>query len=205
MQRFLFLLLIITTSCSSQVEIDNITDAPKVQKNDEVFANVYKPLDGTWKGVFLVKEDINLKALNNINLQDEETMLRFINASKTVNTINVSQVYTSESPYFQHVTITDFYPDSGKTEQSKGVNKIQDGKMWCVVRKPNDTVIHEGSTPNKETIIWQSNKTSPQRIEYFHETVTKDYYEIIGYGYYDNDDTTLTPKLWFYGKYERQN
>lgn len=190
------------TSCSAQVDIDNITDAPKITESDKALANVYQPLDGIWKGVFLVKEDKRPKAIKNINLKDPKTMHDFIKTSKTVNTINVTQVYTSESPYFQKVSITDFYPDTGKTEQSKGVNKVQDGNMWCVVRKPNDTVIHEGSTPNKETIVWQSNK--PKRIEYFYETVTKDYYEIIGYGYYNDDDTSLTPKLWFYGKYERQ-
>ncbi len=201
MKQFLLLFLIITTSCSSQVEIDNITDIPKIQKADKTLANVYQPLDGTWKGVFLVKQDNNPVQKPN-NLQDTAVMLKFIEAAKTVNTINVTQVYTSESPYFQRVSITDFYPGTGKTEQSKGVNKVQDGKMWCVVHKPNDTVIHEGSTPNSETIVWQSNKS--QRIEYFYETVTKAYYEIIGYGYYNNDDTSLSPKLWFYGRYERQ-
>lgn len=202
MKYFILLIFIIGSSCNAQVEIDNIKDMPKTKAVDKVLANVYKPLDGTWKGVFLVKEDANPKNAKGINLQDPKTMIKFINASKTVNTINVTQVYTSKSPYFQTVSITDVYPDSGKTEQSRGVNKIQDGNMWCVVRKPNDTVIHEGSAPNKETIIWQSNKS--QRIEYFYETVTKDYYEIIGYGYYNNDDTSMSPKLWFYGKYERQ-
>ncbi|MCC1484063.1 hypothetical protein [Winogradskyella immobilis] len=201
MKYLVLLLFIINSSCHSQIEIDNITDIPQVTQADKTLANVYKPLDGTWKGVFLVKQDDSLVKKPK-NLQDKAVMLKFINAAKTVNTINVTQVYTSESPYFQKVSITDFYPDTGKTEQSKGVNKIQDGKMWCVVHKPSDTVIHEGSTPNLETIIWQSNK--PKRIEYFYETVTKDYYEIIGYGYYNDDDTSLSPKLWFYGKYERQ-
>ena len=201
MKRLFFLFLLFNLSCNAQVEINNIKDAPKVIDADKAFADVYKPLDGTWKGTFLVKQDDN-PVKKPKNLQDTNVMLKFIEISKTVNTIHVTQVYTSESPYFQKVSITDYYPDSGKTEESKGVNKIQDGKMWCVVHKPNDTVIHEGSTPNKETIVWQSNKS--ERIEYFYETVTKDYYEIIGYGYYGNDDTSLSPKLWFYGKYERQ-
>ena len=151
--------------------------------------------------MFLVKQDNN-PVEKPSNLKNKAIKLKFIGAAKTVNTINVTQIYTCENPYFQRVSITDFYPDTGKTEQSKSVNKIQDGKMWCVVHKPTDTVIHEVSTPNKETIIWQSNTT--KLIEYFHETITKDYYEIIGYGNYINDDTSLSPKLWFYGKYERQ-
>ena len=123
---------------------------------------------------------------------------------KTTNKINVQQVYTSESPYFQRVTITDFYPDSGKEEVSQGVNKVENGKMLCVVNKPNETIIHHGKTSGKETIIWHSEQQNPQKIEYFQETVGEQFYEIIGYGYYAGDDINLAPKLWFYGKYERQ-
>ena len=201
-KNLIILIFVLVCSCTAQVQIDNITDIPKVTDADAVFANVYQPLDGTWKGVFLVKRDDQL-VKKPANLQDTSVMLRFIDSAKTINTINVTQVYTSVSPYFQKVSITDFYPDTGKTEQSKGVNKIQDGKMWCVVHKPTDTVIHAGSTPNAETIVWQSDTS--QRTEYFYETVTQEYYEIIGYGYYGNDDTSLSPKLWFYGKYERQD
>ena len=197
----IILIFIISSGSNAQVAIDNITEQPKVVEADKALANVYKPLDGTWKGTFLVKQDDN-RVPRPRNFKDKLVMLQFIEKAKTINTINVTQVYTSETPYFQKVSITDFYPDTGKTEQSKGVNKVQDGKMWCVVHKPNDTVIHEGNAPNSETIIWSSNK--PQRIEYFYETVSKNYYEIIGYGYYGDDDTSLSPKLWFYGKYERQ-
>ena len=201
MKYLIVLFFILANSCTAQVKIDNITDIPKATGADKVFANVYKPLDGTWKGLFLVKQDNN-RVEKPDNLNDKEVMLRFIEAAKTINTIEVTQIYTSDSPYFQHVSITDFYPDTGKTEHSKGVNKIQDGEMWCVVHKPSETFIHKGSAPNNKTIIWQS--TKPQRIEYFYETVTKDYYEIIGYGYYNTDDISLSPKLWFYGRYERQ-
>jgi len=124
---------------------------------------------------------------------------------KTLNTIKVKQVYHSESPYFQRVTITDSYPDSGKEEISQGINKIEDGKMWCIVNKPNETVVHYGKTRGEKTIIWQQKQLEPQRIEFFQETVNDQFYEIIGYGYYEGDNIDLTPRLWFYGKYERQN
>lgn len=204
MQKILLLLLFaIATSCTAQVAVNNITDAPEITTADHHLADVYKPLDGTWKGTFLVKEDprpVDRPA----NMQDVDVMLRFIDKSKTVNTIKVTQVYSSESPYFQRVNITDYYPNNGKTEQSKGVNKVQDGKMWCVVHKPNDVVIHAGSAPEDGLIIWQSEQQSPLKVEYFYETVSELAYEIVGYGYYGNDNTSKSPKLWFYGKYERQ-
>ena len=198
-----FCFLILAISCKAQDEINNIVDIPAIVDADEQYADVFKPLDGTWKGTFLVKED-QRPCKRPANMQEVDVMLGFIDRAKTVNTIQVTQTYTSETPYFQRVSITDYYPDSGKTEESKGVNKIQNGEMWCVVHKPNDVVIHEGSTPNDETIIWQSNQQSPLNVEYFYETVTAQSYEIIGYGYYGNDDTSKSPKLWFYGKYDRQ-
>ena len=118
--------------------------------------------------------------------------------------IQVTQEYVSESPYFLRVVITDFYPETGKKDVSKGINKIEDGKMWCIVNKPHEKVVHYGKTEGEKTIIWFQNQKTPQRIEYFQETVDELFYEIIGYGYYEGDDTNLSPRLWFHGKYERQ-
>ncbi|NJL76187.1 MAG: hypothetical protein HC892_15380 [Saprospiraceae bacterium] len=121
--------------------------------------------------------------------------------------IEVEQLYSSKSPYFQKVWIKDTYKDSEgkvKTVKSKGVNKVQGGKMWCVVVKPDETVIHTGRTEGKQTIIWQRHEKNPQKVEYFKETVDTSLYEIIGYGYYDGDELNLSPRYWFYGKYSRQ-
>ncbi|NJK83820.1 MAG: hypothetical protein HC912_08415 [Saprospiraceae bacterium] len=53
------------------------------------------------------------------------------------------------------------------------------------MRKPEETIIHEGSLENEHTIIWQRDNKNPQKIEYFRETILEDVYEIIGYGYYE--------------------
>ena len=76
--------------------------------------------------------------------------------------------------------------------------------MWCVVRKPDETVIHKGSLDGKSTIIWQRQEQNPQRVEYFRETVLENTYTIIGWGYYEGDDLNLMPRYWFYGDYKRQ-
>lgn len=191
-------------SCKSQIAIDDISKAPKITENDEQFADVFKPLDGKWKGNFKIYEDQNRQSktemdLNNISLKNFENP-----NLKLVGEIEVEQIYYSESPYFQTVEITDFYPKKNEKVVSRGVNKIQNGKMWCVVKKPDETVIHAGSTEGKETIIWQRSEQNPQKVEYFRETVLKNTYEILGWGYYEGDDLNLTPKFWFYGKYNRQ-
>ncbi|MEM9916773.1 MAG: hypothetical protein AAF990_01680 [Bacteroidota bacterium] len=201
---FSLVFLLLNVTCSRSVQINNIEKAPAVQQQDKALADVYKPLDGRWKGRFLVMEDPQPAPLGNTKLtnltKEQATDPRF----KIAHEIEVEQIYTSESPFFQRVQITDYYPASGKKEVSKGVNKIQDGKMWCVVHKPNEVVIHEGSTQEPSTIIWQSKQKSPLKIEYFQEAVSEKFYEIIGYGYYQNDDPKRQPKYWFYGKYERQ-
>lgn len=204
---YLFLALSLSSSVCSQSkdQIDNITEAPEVVKADEAFANVYQALDGTWLGVFSIYEDPKPSKLDESQLvkltKEQATDERF----KKSYEINVTQVYTSVSPYFQKVKITDYNPQTKETEVSHGVNKIQNGEMWCVVRKPSGTVIHQGRTDGPDTIIWQSKQDIPLKVEYFYETISDDTYEIIGYGYYDGDDAGLMPRLWFYGSYDKIN
>ena len=210
MRVFSFFLLstlfLLSATCNQKVEIDNITDVPEATSADEQYANVYQPLDGRWVGKFKIFEDQERRKIDEVDLKNISIENIKKPSLKMVNSIQVEQVYESESPYFQKVWITDTYEENGvsKTIESKGVNKIQNGKMWCVVHKPNETVIHEGSAEDEHTIIWQSNQKQPQKIEYFRETVEANTYEIIGYGYYEGDDTSLSPKLWFYGRYKRQ-
>jgi len=199
----LSLLLILNWHCNRMVPIDDIEHVPQVSEADETYANVYKPLDGHWKGQFFVFEAKELGERDDNTLYNLKRELIQGKGLEIVNTLVVDQYYESESPYFQKVKIVDFYEDKGMTEESLGVNKVQDGKMWCVVRKPNETVIHEGSTEGEHTIIWKRNEQNPQRVEYFMETVQANTYEIIGWGYYEGDDLSKMPKNWFYAQYQR--
>ncbi len=194
-----------SSSCQNKIAIDNIHTIPDIAKENQPYANVFKILDGVWKGQFLIFEDqkrlpkdkIELKNISHSSLQKD--------GLKQINSIDVEQIYTSESPYFQKVTITDLYPNTGQKIVSKGVNKIQDGQMWCVVKKPDETVVHKGTAEGNHTIIWQRDEKNPQKIEYFKEIVSDNFYEIIGWGYYQGDNPKLSPRLWFYAKYERQH
>jgi len=171
-----FSVICLLWTCNSSIKSNNLSEKPNFTEGDEQFADVFKLLDGTWKGEFTILEDPNPKNVDEVNLEDltiEQVQLPHL---KTVNTIKVKQVYTSESPYFQRVIITDFYPESNKEEISHGVNKIENGKMWCIVNKAHETVIHHGKTDGKQTIIWQQNQESPQKIEFFQETVNEKFY-----------------------------
>jgi len=200
----IILLTCINVSCQDKVAIDNIQTIPKATEKDKQYTNVFSILDGTWKGQFLIFEDQNRLPKDKVDLKNISLSTLKKKGLKQINSIDVKQVYTSETEFFQKVVITDFYPESGQKIVSKGVNKIQDGQMWCIVRKPDETVIHKGSTEGSDTIIWQRDEKHPQKIEYFKETVSQNFYEIIGWGYYEGDNTALSPKLWFYAKYERQ-
>ncbi len=186
---------------AQQVTVEDITQPPKASPQDEKYANVYKPLDGTWKGTF------NIYVHSQGQTPDGRPKTLTPEAWKQPpyrldQTIDVTQVYTSESPYFQRVTITDTYAD-GRTVTSQGVNKVQDGRMYCVVKKPDDLVIHDGSTEGSDTIIWRRERTSPLAIEYFRETVQDDAYTIIGWGYYGNANPELSPSYFFEATYKR--
>jgi hypothetical protein len=88
-----------------------------------------------------------------------------------------------------------------KKVKSTAINKVENGKLKCIVTKPKETVIHQGEYLGNNTIIWHRNIKDPLRIEYFKETVDSLYYKIIGWGYYGKDDPKLTPHTWFYGDY----
>ncbi|MGY6649626.1 hypothetical protein [Wenyingzhuangia sp. IMCC45574] len=195
---FLFFSLFILISCKGKSQA-------KETSKDNKYANVFKPLDGTWKGEFVIYEDTSRVQVSGIDL--EHISIQNIRKSSLVEVgrIQVKQVYTSESPYYQKVTITDYYPKENKTEISTGVNKVEDGEMWCVVNKPNEKVVHFGITEGEKTIIWRRKEQNPQKIEFFKEKVSKNTYSILGYGYYQGDDIKLTPRLWFFGEYKRQD
>ena len=177
------------------------TQAPEVKETDRKCAGAFKILDGNWKGTLQTYEDestekLGKRDLKNIDISDIQKR-----KLKLTNSIEAKQIYTSEPPFFQRVTITDFYPSSGKEATSSGANKRQDGEMWCVVKKPNELFIHKGLTEGANTIIWYSENT--EKSEYFKETVSTQFYEIIGWGYYGEDNRERTPRLWFNGKYEQ--
>jgi len=199
---FLALLPAFLSACQNETTFNDVSSPPPFSENDRAFANVFKPLDGKWKGQFKIFENQNRQpkredALKNLRRE------KFENPNlKLVGTIEVEQEYQSESPYFQRVKITDFYPETDEKVISRGVNKVQGGKMWCVVQKPDETVIHRGTT-SKQTIIWQRQEQNPQKIEYFQETVTDSIYDIMGWGCYEGDDLFSMPKYWFLGHYEK--
>ncbi len=198
------LLLFLASTCGQKNTIDDLDFIPETSLLDKPYENVFKMLDGEWKGVFKIYEDKTLSDTARTDLESLNLDIILYSGLVLIDSISVHQKYSSESPYFQRVEITDYYPKTNIKEVSKGVNKIQDGKMYCIVKKPTETIIHQGKMRGKETIIWSSYKKIPLKREYFQETVTADSYEIIGYGYYDDDDEGQTPRLWFYGNYARQ-
>lgn len=196
--------LCLSAACNHTSPVITLDPPNSSSQQDEQYANAFKMLDGTWKGIFTIYEDSNPEKRGSIELEKLSKDLLDKRALKIVDEIEVVQKYTSESPYFQKVDIIDYYPKTKKSVKSYGVNKVENGQMWCVVKKPTETIIHQGKLEDKRTIIWSSSEESPLKVEYFYETVNEAMYEIIGYGYYSGDDITLNPKLWFYAAYEKQ-
>ncbi len=198
--------VLLLLSCQTQVAIEDISVPPAVVTEDAAYANVFQMLDGDWQGNFHIYEDtckIRQRAAQPENLHEN---LFSTLPLKLIQTIEVTQSYTSETPYFQRVKIIDTYQKpNGEKQQvvSAGVNKIQNGKLWCVVVKPDETVIHQGILVDETTIIWARSKKTPLKIERFRETVQADVYTIYGWGYYGDDDPNMPPRMWFRGVYHR--
>lgn len=191
---FLFLLLLCLIACEAQ------------NAANKAFADVFKPLDGKWKGQFIVYRDsLGQREANSQPRDIDKAYLDKLPLIEELR-IDVEQIYTSESPYYQRVQIKDTYKEANGTTQtveSTGFNEVKKGKLRCVVNKPDEKVVHKGSTKPENVIIWERSLKNPTKIEYFYETVDEQFYSIIGWGYYGNDDPKLSPKTWFYAKYKR--
>jgi hypothetical protein len=203
MKRLLFFFFILLTfACQQRNAIEDIESVPELTDAGKVYVGAFKKLDGTWNGQFFIyqdslalpRADLELRTLSRAALNKPGIYLS--------DSLRVTQVYTSVNPYFQRVQITDTYAD-GRTVNSRGVNKVQNGELWCVVQKPDELIIHEGSLEGEDTIIWAS--STSEKEEYFYETVSENTYEIVGWGYYGKGmDQTKSPPMWFYAKYERE-
>lgn len=168
------------------------------------YANVFKPLDGTWSGDFIVYVDTagqqkGIAQPTNINFNNIKNP-----SLKKLSVIKSKHIYRSVSNYIQKGEIIDIIKKSDATTDtiiSKAINFVENGKLKCIVTKPNETVIHDGEYLGNNTIVWHRNITKPKRIEYFKETVDSLHYKIIGWGYYGKDDPNMTPRYWFYADY----
>ncbi len=177
-------------------------------KNPKNFANVFKPLDGMWEGNFYIYEDTLGQRKG--KAQPTEISEEYIRSLplKLISVIKVKHIYTSLNPYLQKGKITDTYLNSnGNTTitHSSATNKIENGKLFCILNKPQEKIIHTGNYLGNNTIIWSRKILKPLKIEFFKEKVDSTKYIIVGWGYYGKDNPNLTPRTWFYGNYSKTN
>jgi len=196
--------LICLLSCNSQSASQDTRSTPT--QTDSAYAYVFKPWDGHWKGTFTIYIDSTGQAPGNAQprIKSRDAL---DNLPLEVNqTIEVEQFYESTSPFYQTVRILDTYESDGKTQtvESKGYNAVEKGQLVCVVNKPDEQVVHQGTSLPDSTLIWERSLSNPTKVEYFYEQVSNDTYYIVGWGYYGDDDPGKSPKMWFYGEYQKQ-
>jgi len=199
------LLLVALMACNSKASQSKSIPAIPEQPNEN-YANVFKPLDGTWQGIFYVYTDQNGQQKKGaMPMEIDANYLDQLDLAVSTK-LKVQQIYKSTSPYHQEVNITDTYTnENGETKivESTGINKVENGRLWCIVNKPDETIKHVGRTEGTNTIIWQRDIRSPLKVEYFKETVEANTYSIIGWGYYGEDDPSKSPRTYFKSVYTR--
>ncbi|RMF60343.1 MAG: hypothetical protein D6748_04300 [Calditrichaeota bacterium] len=188
--------------------IEDFQRIPPTTAKDSLFTGVFSPLDGTWKGKFYIYQDtLGQRSTPSPPPRQLDSAYFQQLPLKLVQTIQVQQNYVSLTPYFQRVIIRDEYLDADgnkKVVESQGANKIQKGKLWCVVKKPDELVVHRGTLLDSGVYIWQREQSSPLKKEFFYEVVQGNLYQIWGWGYYDEDNPLLSPRWWFHGRYTRK-
>ncbi|MEM7371269.1 MAG: hypothetical protein AAF587_21820 [Bacteroidota bacterium] len=198
--------MLIFWGCTSSPPLADRYSPSTPTSEDSVYSGVYAPWEGHWEGVFSIYTDPQgqREGLSQPRISDKE-ILDSLGLVKT-SEVSVKQFYQSVSPFVQKVSIEDSYLEkdgSIRVVKSSGYNTVEGGKLVCLVQKPDDRVIHSGSLLDKHIIIWERSISAPKNIEYFYEQVELDTYYILGWGYYGEDDPSLSPKTWFYGEYHR--
>ena len=151
--------------------VKNISTPPPVTQADKKYATFFPCWTANGKA-HLPFTRIRLGSTKGAQPEITENLEFAGLALRPIQEIEVRQEYVSESPYFQRVIIHDTYTDKNgkiRTVESRGVNKVQDGHLWCIVKKPDETVIHYGKLDGPGTIIWQRDERNPLKIECFRE------------------------------------
>lgn len=198
---FIFFGLTIVSKCQPGQPTPDLS-APTYSLKDSIYNGVFAPWDGIWTGQFTIYSNPSgqKQRLSGDDIRIDSTIIKKFELSQI---IQVYQKYQSITPYYQKVEITDTYLEKNDTVtiESYGVNKVQDGELWCLVKKPKELVVHKGIWDKPNTLIWHRYELNPLRKEYFVEEVLDNYYTIMGYGYYGDDNPDLEPRTWFYAKY----
>lgn len=195
--------VIVLNACRSSVPVADIEQIPEVTEVDRQYKGIYAKLDGTWQGTFTIYRAS--QEADPDDYRSAEKIKQYISDRQPAQTesISVTQQYESLTPYFQKVVITDRYRENGikKTVVSEGVNKVQNGQLYCVVKKPSETVVHRGSIPEKNAIVWQRDLKNPVKKEFFYETVSGEVYEIYGWGIYNKERNI---QYFYHGRYFKE-
>ena len=176
----------------------------QISTADEKLANVFKKLDGTWKGNYVTIKDIDPILRTSIDL--ENLVLEYVTKPglTLINNLEGEHVLSSKSPYLQEFSFYDFYPKEKKTRVSTGANKVENGKIYRVIKNEKETITLNGTIKNDSTLTWSFQQDVPQRIEFYQETISDKFIEVIGYSYDELDRLDLGPRKWYYGKFVRE-
>lgn len=188
-------------SKSSLNPADNTGDESPAEK----YRKVYQSLVGEWRGDFVVYEDTRGQIRGRpVRVISDDYMNSL--PLKEVNRIAVMHRYTATDDFTVVAEIEDRWNDENGKEVLSAYpaeNNVRGDDLFCIVDKPEEKVIHKGFIDKEGFIIWSRNEELPLRKEYFKEKAVGDTYSIIGYGYYGDDDPSLSPKMWFKGIYKK--
>lgn len=188
-----------------QPDITDMNTHPFISEVDHDFANVFSMFDGKWAGKLYVYVDTRGQRPVPAPKILEPAIWK--SAPYKLHRIFVVRYqFLSRSPYFQQVAIwLDVTDEQGKitSAHNVGINKVQQGRLWAVIQQETETLWYEGSRDDN-AIIWQRKGPGAKNIEYTREFVKDDVYTCIGWKYQEDDDLSLSPKTFFYGRYTRQ-
>ncbi|MBM4149165.1 MAG: hypothetical protein FJ224_08975 [Lentisphaerae bacterium] len=194
------LLLLCAPGCSRKVAIDDVARIPATTPADEVFAGVFKPLEGMWQGRINHYDDPLGQKPGGVPPSTPDSFEGLVPRLIAGPAVMVAQKYTAVSPLFVRIETEETVTRDEGTMKLRypGVCKVQDGRLWMVLRHPSETVVLEGEREADGVFVWRrvSFESGAAGAAVLKQVASPEGITVRGYFYGLNEDKSLAPVRW---------
>ncbi len=167
-------------------------------KSKAVFTELIKPLEGTWKGKIYTYSDPRGQVDEAAQPKDFSPKLIIARPTRTEQVTDITETYISDGEFSQRVKVVE--KQKGKQIYTNhGFRKVEDGIIVNSINKLTGTEKRIGYKDAENNLNWTREERQPQLLEFFKHIRKEDKIRVIGWGYYEGDDLTKAPRIWYLG------
>lgn|GEM_PF-4367578 len=207
MKRSWILCLVLVWGCGSadpesvkQPTMSELLAPPVMTAVDKPHADIFVPLDGMWEGRVRTYRHVKGQQPGARTLIGPAKLAQA--PYELVNTADVRRIAVSDGPIFQRVETTERSPTG--TVRASGGQKVLNGKMWRVAKRPDRVVIEWGTKPAANVFQWVEYDDKGTQIARYDEVLTGDTLVIAGWALGPQDDPSKGPGHYLAGELRKR-